>query len=554
MAWTASAWDCCGGLWSKISRRKPVDADMMTTPLSRCLSTCDLVLLGIGHMIGSGIYVVTGTVMLMVAGPSTTVSYALAGVVALLFGLCYAQFSVNIPKTGTCYVYVYLVGGELLAFLAGWNLLLDYTLSVASVGRSVSAYLDGLTGGAIVNSTAHILGGDDVGGEVLELDFVGPAFILLAFFVIALGARLTAYVNNSMVFVNIAVILVIIITAMLFGNVDNLTRGPGGFLPFGVSGTVSGMGMLFFAYLGFDAVATASEETKNPSRSLPIAFCVALTATILLYCSASFSLSLLVPYNEVVAEAPFPYAFTNYGIVWTKYCVALGATLGLSCSLLGQAYTMPRGIYALANDGFLFNILTYVNSRTKTPLIAIFLSACLSGVMAMLFPIHELIEMVSIGILFAMSLMVICLIKIHYMSPDDCPFEMQPKLFIPVHFAVEPSSEKEESAPILRGIGGTVARDTIGEIGQLRFRVPLLCNWNANTVTSVAIVVLSVSLMASSVTLGLAPSALSRGEWWAASLLATTATVSLCAFVVLLLYKHNTKFAKFKVRSAAFHF
>ena len=532
---------CLANTWRKIRRRKTIDRDAYETKLHRCLSTSDLILLGVGHMVGSGIYVVTGTVMLNISGPSIVVSYLLAGFVALLIGLCYAQFSVNVPRTGTCYSYVYLVAGELMGFLAGWNLLLEYIISVSAVGRSFSDYLNEITGGAIVNATWTLMGPGH-SSIVYQLDFVSPAAILLIYIIIAVGVRSTVNVNNVMCSINILVIGIIVIAGLVAGNVDNLTKGPGGFLPYGFSGTIAGMGVVFFSYLGFDAIAIASEETENPSKSLPIAFGAAISIAIFLYVMAAFALAVLVPYNEVVASAPFPYAFGAHGMQWTRYAVSIGAIIGLICSLLGQSYSLPRGLYAIASDGLLFSQLTYINSWTKTPLISVAISAVLSALLAMILKVDELVEMVSIGSLFAMSMMIMCLIKIHYIPAVDCPFE------ITAHrpAATEELSAKEnESKPILRKAN----RQLLERIGTLRWDFRPLIGLNTDRVIDYTITVLTTSFIALSCLLVVGLKEIVNGYWWAILLLVISLVTSFGSLCVLLSYEHNTSFTKFKVRT-----
>ena len=348
---------------------------------------------------GAGVYVITGTVMLEKAGASTLIAYALGGLAAMLGGLCYAQFSVNIPKTGTAYNYVYLVFGEVWGFLAGWNLILEYLILVASVGRSLSAYIDNLAGGVIQNGTNEALGGFLVDSSNVfgPVDFLGPGLILVFFVIVAIGVRTSVNVNNVMTVVNVAVIIIIAITAFVVGSPSNFDADHGGFFPKGFGGTIAATGVVFFAYVGFDAIACAAEETKNPSKSMPIAICAAVSIVIVLYCSASLALSLLVPYYDINPSVPFPDAFGRYSLFWVAKVVSVGAVFGMIASLLGQAFCLPRGIYALAKDGLLFSPLTYVNSWTQTPLVSILISAIIASILAMFVKISELVEMVSIG-------------------------------------------------------------------------------------------------------------------------------------------------------------
>lgn len=494
---------------------------------------------------GAGVYVLTGTVMREKAGPATFVSYVLGAIAALLSGLCYAQFSVNVPKTGTAYNYVYIIAGELLAFLAGWNLLLEYVIAVASVGRSFSAYIDSLTGGAIANATEAFVG--EVHSNVFgQIDFLAAGAILLVFIIVAVGVRSTVNVNNIMATVNSIVILTFIIAAFVVGNASNFNQEHGGFFPFGATGAINGAGVLFFAYVGFDAIAVAAEEAANPSKSLPVAMCTAIAIASVLYSGAALALSFLVPYYQIDIAAPFPAAFHIYGQDAIGYVITVGALFGICCSLLGQAFVLPRGVYALANDGLLFAMLKYVNPWTKTPLVAIGVSAVLSAVLAMILDIQALVEMVSIGTLFAMALMTACLIKLHYIPAIDCPFEITVD-DDNASLSLLSGKGKAEKIPILK------KKQSLADIGELRWRVPILSRCNSNKVTTTVIILLFLTLtLLSSMVVNGSPFIASQ-DWWALTLLAILAIFSVMLLAILLLYQHNKRFSKFSVSTNVMH-
>ena len=532
----------CTGIWTKATRLKKISDDVMETPLRRCLTTLDLTLFGIGHMVGAGIYVLTGAVILKTAGPSTMLSYLLGGMAALLSGLCYAEFSVNVPKTGTAYNYIYIIAGEIWAFLAGWNLILEYLIGTSAVAKALSAYINALSGGAIVNATVSAVG--EVNSPFFsQIDFVAMAAVILVFFTVAFGAKASITLNNFITVINLLLITAIIFTGVIEGNPRNFYDEEGGFFPYGISGTLAGAGVLFYAYIGFDSIAVAAEETFNPSKSLPIAMCVAIATVTLLYTATSMSLSFLVPYYAIDPLAPFPSAFAAAGVRWAEYLTSIGAVIAISCSLGGAAFCLPRSIYALAQDGLLFEPFSYVHQWTKTPLVAILVSGLVSGVMALIFDMSMLVNMVSIGTLAAVTMISACILKLHYLPAQKCPFELRLSVDIVSDYASRFNIEED-----------TISLQSSARIGKPRKCVEgFLPGFNPETVTSVAIVTLCGSIFLSSADICYALPALKRAEWWALVLISIGIVTFVLSFVVLLLHEHNISFTKFQVRVLYVH-
>ncbi|KAJ8003783.1 hypothetical protein DPEC_G00151980 [Dallia pectoralis] len=414
---------------SRVLRTKPVESMLDSGPggtsshgtrLAKVLSTVDLVSLGVGSCVGTGMYVVSGLVAKEMAGPGVIVSFIIAAVASILSGVCYAEFGVRVPKTtGSAYTYSYVTVGECVAFFIGWNLILEYLIGTAAGASALSSMADSLANKSISTfMITHIGTLNGLGkGEQSYPDLLALLIAMLVTVIVALGVKNSLGFNNLLNIINLMVWVFIMVAGLFFVNGHNWDEGR--FLPFGWSGVMQGAATCFYAFIGFDIIATTGEEAKSPNTSIPYAITASLITCLTAYVSVSVILTLMVPYTEIDADAPLMEMFALHGCYFAKYIVAVGSVAGLSVSLLGSLFPMPRVIYAMAGDGLLFRFLAHVSPYTETPAVACVVSGSLAALLSLLVSLRDLIEMMSIGTLLAYTLVSVCVLLLRYQPESD---------------------------------------------------------------------------------------------------------------------------------------
>jgi APA family basic amino acid/polyamine antiporter len=383
------------------------------THLNRSVGALDLTAFGIGAIIGTGIFVIIGEAIAL-SGPAIVISFVLAGVTCIFSALCYAELASAIPVSGSAYTYAYATMGELLAWIIGWDLLLEYGVAVAAVAVGWGAYLTELLDsvfGITLSDSISLPPGD--GGDV---NVPSALLVLAAAGVLIAGVRESARSNTVMVITKLAVLLFFIVVALTAFNGDHFSD----FAPHGFDGIESAAALIFFAYIGFDAVSTTGEEARQPSRDLPIAIVGSLLIATVVYILVAIAAVGALPADELAGQdAPLAVALSEgAGIGWGADIVTFGALVAISSVVLTMLYGETRIAFSMSRDGLIPRQLARVWERTKTPALATFVFAIPIALIAALLPLSEIAELVNIGTLFAFLIVNLAVIWLRRTKPN----------------------------------------------------------------------------------------------------------------------------------------
>jgi len=383
--------------------------------LAKVLGPFDLVLMGIGAIVGTGIFVLTGTGALT-AGPALSLSFVVAAVACCFAALCYAEFASTVPVAGSIYTYSYATLGELAAWMIGWDLLLEYGLAAAAVSVGWSGYFQSLLSGfGITLPVALTAAPGALPGVTTFINLPALVIMLALTAMLGWGVRESARLNNVMVAIKVGVVLLFI----LFGarHVQPANWQP--YMPFGYHGMLSAAALVFFAFIGFDAVTSAAEEVKKPSRDLPIGIIGSLAVCAVLYVVVSAIMTGIVPYQKFLGvDHPVSLALQYAGENWIAGFVDLGAILGMTTVILVMAFGQTRIIFAMSRDGLLPKRLSSVHPRFHTPFFATWLVGIVFGLIAATIPLNILAELINIGTLAAFTMVSVAVVVLRKKRPD----------------------------------------------------------------------------------------------------------------------------------------
>jgi APA family basic amino acid/polyamine antiporter len=405
-----------------IFRTKPIAADdsVCDTGLKRCLSAFDLTLLGIGAIIGTGIFVLTGIAAANQAGPAVVLSFIISGFACAFAALAYAELAAAVGGCGSAYGYSYVAFGEIVAWIIGWILLLEYSVAVAAVATGWAGYFNNALTAMGMGLPEVLTKSPELGGII---NLPASSIILVLMGLLIAGVKQSAQFNTAMVFVKVLTITVFVSIAAF--NVDPGNWSP--FMPYGwfstlpdgtTTGVLAGASLVFFAYVGFDAVSTAAEEAKDPQRDLPTGIIASLVFCTVIYIVVSGLLTGIVPYGELGVASPVAHALQLLGFNWASALVATGVIAGLTTVMLVLYYALTRIILSMSRDGLMSPFLSTVDPERKTPVRVIVITGIIMSLAAGLFPLGALAEMVNIGTLAAFVLVCLGVIVLRIRQPD----------------------------------------------------------------------------------------------------------------------------------------
>ncbi|XP_010054902.2 cationic amino acid transporter 2, vacuolar [Eucalyptus grandis] len=454
----------CGspsGGWAKgLVRRKQVDSARSRSgggghhQLAKELSILHLIAIGVGSTIGAGVYILVGTVAREHSGPALAFSFLIAGIAAALSAFCYAELASRCPSAGSAYHYSYICVGEGVAWLIGWALLLEYTIGGSAVARGISPNLALLFGGA--DSLPAFLARQYIPGLDIVVDPCAAVLVIIVTGLLCVGIKESTLAQGIVTTANVCAMIFVISAGTYLGF---KTGWPGyelptGYFPFGVDGMLAGSATVFFAYIGFDSVASTAEEVKNPQRDLPVGIAAALSICCALYMMVSVVVVGLVPYFAMDPDTPISSAFASHGMHWAAYIITAGAVTALCSTLMGAILPQPRILMAMARDGLLPAFFSDINKSTQVPIKSTIVTGIGSATLAFFMDVSQLAGMVSVGTLLAFTMVAISVLILRYVPPDVVPLPSS------LQESIDAYSDAQESSGIISQVSGGSSKDS----------------------------------------------------------------------------------------------
>ncbi len=380
--------------------------------LKRVLRPYELLLLGIGAVVGTGIFVITGVAAAEYAGPAIILSFIISGIICILAALCYAEFSAMVPVAGSAYTYCYASLGEIWAWIIGWDLILEYAVSISAVAIGWSAYVVNLLTNVGVDLPPYLVNPPGVSGGLINLP--AAIIILLITAMLIIGMRESARLNTIIVIVNISVILIFL--ALTYNHINPSNWHP--FMPFGISGVFAGAAIVFFAYIGFDAVLTAAEEVEEPQKNLPRGIIGSVVIVMILYVCVAAALTGVLPYGDYIqTSAPVAFALNQIGMPWGAALISIGALCGITSVILVTFYGQTRIFFAMARDGLLPSVFSDLHRRFQTPAKITLVVGIITSVLACFISLDVIAELVNIGTLAAFIIVAAGILMLRRVQP-----------------------------------------------------------------------------------------------------------------------------------------
>lgn len=403
---------------NQLLRKKSVaqmleQVDKNESSLKKSLGAFDLTMLGIGAILGTGIFVLTGVAAALHAGPALVLSFVIAALACVFAALCYAEFASTVPVSGSAYTYSYAAFGEFVAWMIGWDLILEYGVACAAVASGWSGYAQGLLAGFNIHLPHALTSAFDVSkGTIIDL----PAVLIIVIITALLmkGTKESASLNTIMVLVKVAVVVLFLVVGVMYVKPENWSP----FMPFGFAGVATGAATVFFAFIGFDAVSSAAEEVRNPQRDMPIGIISSLLVCTILYIAVSLTLTGIVPYHLLNVKNPVAFALNYVNQDWIAGFISLGAIVGITTVLLVMMYGQARMFFAMSRDGLLPEVFSHVHPRTQVPQKSTLVVAALVATFGGLLPLSSLAQLTNIGTLFAFILVSVGLVVLRRTHPQ----------------------------------------------------------------------------------------------------------------------------------------